>query len=85
MQPADVQGSPSEHVLGSDDLVKLGAVQRASPFTLIVVFSTPLSDRIATTISTTKCSTSNVIQTTAQELEQQIISAERRSIPGHNS
>ena len=83
-QPTDVQGSSSGHVLGSDDLVKLGAVQRASPCTLIVVFSAPLSDRIATTISTTNRYTSDVIHASVQELEEQIAAAERRSVPDNN-
>ena len=85
VQPTDVQRSSPGHVVGSDDLMKLGAVQKASPFTLIVAFSTPLSDLIATTISTTNIYISKVIQTTARELEEQIIRAERRSIPGPNS
>ncbi len=83
--PADAQGSSSGDVLRSDDLVKLGAVQRASSFTLIVVFSASLSDRVATALSTTNSYTTSAIHATAQQLKDQVVGAERRSIPDHNS
>jgi hypothetical protein len=78
--PAAAGTDDGTDTLNSDDLKKLGAVQKNASAVLIGIFPAVVSERIATATNAADFHASRELRASAEQLEAQIITAERKSI-----
>ena len=78
--PAAAITDDASDPLSSDDLKRLGAVQKTASAVLIGIFPAVMSDRIAAATQAADTRASKELRASAEQLEAQIVRAERKSI-----